>query len=740
MSLPGLVGGGADCGPVNPLQQLGKRFGEDRGSQLDAQQGGAGAQRPGFRSQHGPAQDPAFFARQSPAEGRNAFHVGALRQALPAHAPAWNTAQRSTHAGPSHQAATPAWAQDFLGQRASGVPAPSAAVTPYASRHAMPMQPRMRPQWQNTQAVGYRPAAQPPVEASQSSWDSAFTAIDQQTRQEPIAAGIPSEAELGAMDADELAQTAARLLSSVEDNVSEKFQHSEFLQLMRRLRDRQAEVLGTSIVEHGASDKGKERAHAPPTQAELDAMLHEGAQAMHQRHQGQHMSAHAEPTEAWKDLHEFWADEDKAREAREKLASSHGFQGDGGDVAARMHEDAETARHTDPVAAEFTKWTSNGGHVPGARSAWEEDPAQAFADDQDFVGRAWHGQEGRGRMGAQEAEWARLQSDWDEFEAKEPGIFETRDKTHDPFPYEAPVYRFREQNPYASGVAGRHAPPVSHADDGVLEHEAAVQNDPSKAAAWYGLGLRQQENERETQAIAALHQALALEPRMKEAWLALAVSYTNENDMDAALESIERYIQTNDTYAEVVRNQPVRGKARHQRLAHTLMAMARSGVAGEGAIDADIQVALGVLFNSCSEYDKAVDCFRAALSARPDDWLLYNRIGATLSNSGRSQESLEYYHHALQLRPDFARCHFNLSISCLNMKMYQEAAEHAYTALTLQSASDTDGMQEAPRDLQNNSLWEILRVSLELMHRPDLAQKCELHDVDALQLEEIVGM
>ena len=31
MSLPDLVSGGAGCGPVNPLQQLGKRFGQDRG-------------------------------------------------------------------------------------------------------------------------------------------------------------------------------------------------------------------------------------------------------------------------------------------------------------------------------------------------------------------------------------------------------------------------------------------------------------------------------------------------------------------------------------------------------------------------------------------------------------------------------------------------------------------------------------------------------------------------------------
>lgn len=35
MSFSDLVAGGAGCGPSNPLQNLGKRFGHDRSSQLD---------------------------------------------------------------------------------------------------------------------------------------------------------------------------------------------------------------------------------------------------------------------------------------------------------------------------------------------------------------------------------------------------------------------------------------------------------------------------------------------------------------------------------------------------------------------------------------------------------------------------------------------------------------------------------------------------------------------------------
>jgi hypothetical protein len=54
-------------------------------------------------------------------------------------------------------------------------------------------------------------------------------------------------------DDDELAATAGKLLSSVSDNTSEKFQNSQFLTLMRRLRDREVRVQGEDIVEVGST-------------------------------------------------------------------------------------------------------------------------------------------------------------------------------------------------------------------------------------------------------------------------------------------------------------------------------------------------------------------------------------------------------------------------------------------------------------------------------------------------------
>jgi hypothetical protein len=50
-------------------------------------------------------------------------------------------------------------------------------------------------------------------------------------------------------DADALAQTAGQLLDSVRHEQSEKFQQSNFLALMRRIRDREVEVKGDEFHE-----------------------------------------------------------------------------------------------------------------------------------------------------------------------------------------------------------------------------------------------------------------------------------------------------------------------------------------------------------------------------------------------------------------------------------------------------------------------------------------------------------
>ncbi|KAJ4514877.1 hypothetical protein HRR83_003204 [Exophiala dermatitidis] len=62
-------------------------------------------------------------------------------------------------------------------------------------------------------------------------------------------------------DADELARTAGLLLNSVQHDTSSKFQNSQFLDLMRRIRDREIEVQNNDLQTVGGSHSNSQTLH-----------------------------------------------------------------------------------------------------------------------------------------------------------------------------------------------------------------------------------------------------------------------------------------------------------------------------------------------------------------------------------------------------------------------------------------------------------------------------------------------
>ncbi|EJU04384.1 TPR-like protein [Dacryopinax primogenitus] len=270
----------------------------------------------------------------------------------------------------------------------------------------------------------------------------------------------------------------------------------------------------------------------------------------------------------------------------------------------------------------------------------------------------------------------------------------------------------------------------------VLEKEAAVQRDPTNAAAWYELGVKQQENEREQKAIQALQRAVELDPEYIDAWLALAVSLVNEADRRQAYDAIEAWIERNARYrgtqkpTSTVASNTQKMAERQDLLMRQLIAMACD--VPEGEIDADVQIALGVLFNINEDYEKAIDCFHAALGVRREDWQLYNRVGASYANSGNPEKALEYYYRALELNPGYIRARYNLGIAQIGLKHYTEAAQHILDALVLQE-SESESSRSGPgstKGVTGSTLWLGLRNASAKLRRPDLVTLCDQQDLE----------
>ncbi|KAM0726058.1 Peroxisomal targeting signal 1 receptor [Formica fusca] len=283
--------------------------------------------------------------------------------------------------------------------------------------------------------------------------------------------------------------------------------------------------------------------------------------------------------------------------------------------------------------------------------------------------------------------WKQFQDEWDKVSAD--GLSSTHpwvsefDTYYDPFNKE---YEFCETNPMKdlpnALAEGKKRLEAGDLPSAVLCFEAAVQQDENNVEAW-----------------------LLLVPES---------NLTREEHPTFSVSTLlydKVYDEVKDLYIQAARMNP------------------------RDEIDPDIQCGLGILFNLSSDYNKAVDCFQAALQVRPDDSRLWNRLGATLANGQRSAEAVNAYHRALELSPGFIRARYNLGISCVNLGVYKEAGEHLLTALNQQAAGRGPQASNVSPKAMSNTIWSTLRLVISLMHKYELMEAVENRDLSKLNKE-----
>ncbi|KAF2773442.1 TPR-like protein [Teratosphaeria nubilosa] len=295
-----------------------------------------------------------------------------------------------------------------------------------------------------------------------------------------------------------------------------------------------------------------------------------------------------------------------------------------------------------------------------------------------------------------------------------------------------------------------------------LAFEAAVQKEPEFVDAWVALGKAQAQNEKESPAIRALEQALKMDPNNLDALMGLSVSYTNEGYDSLAYRTLERWVGVKYPQLGVTpRGLEDSAQAEeelgftdrhilHEKVTNLFLEAAQMNPEG-AEVDVDVQVGLGVLFYGSEDYEKAIDCFNAALNSQHhgslkregEEHLLWNRLGATLANSNHSEEAIEAYTRALELRPNFVRARYNLGVSCINLGVHEQAAGHLLGALSMHRVIESEGRQKAAEILrdgygnavddavvegllqqnQSTNLYDTLRRVFTQMGRRDLAER-----------------
>lgn len=303
------------------------------------------------------------------------------------------------------------------------------------------------------------------------------------------------------------------------------------------------------------------------------------------------------------------------------------------------------------------------------------------------------------------------------------------------------TYEFATPNPYLSAAdpfaEGQQLFRSGSLAEAILALEAAVQRAPhgiaSKAAApaWALLGQAHAENDHDDRAIACLMRAVDADNSDLSALIALGVSCANDYYRDEALNLLETWLDQHPDYRHLAAQMPpvplsmggaggggggdawVASFERHARVTALFL---RAASLKPTAPDANVQTALGLLYNLSYEYDRAAACFRAALGVQPDNYSLWNKLGATLANGNDSRAALAAYHRALALKPQYVRARANLGIAHLALGEFDGAAHHLSLALKRHGAANDE------------HLWNNLELVCRLMENEGAAQRAHRRD------------
>ncbi|RDD42405.1 Peroxisomal targeting signal 1 receptor [Trichoplax sp. H2] len=412
------------------------------------------------------------------------------------------------------------------------------------------------------------------------------------------------------------------------------------------------------------------------------------------------------------------------------------------DTAAALSEISNDPKFADSKFFDFVKKLSTGELtikddqvVDGAAEQWEKEFTAEQQGAEVMNEEQWVNQ--FDEESKDNEVWDNLQKEWESYDRdnhpEHPWLSEYEDTYNK-------EYDFKEDNPFENHPdpfnEGLQMLKEGNLSMALLLFEADVKKNPEHVEAWQYLGTTHAENEQENQAVSALRRCLQLEPGRLPALQALSVSYTNESLQLQACRTLKSWLYNNPKYHHLVRDSTqlsddgmvtssLMTREQFREIESIFLEAARLSPEN---VDVDVQSCLGVLYNLSGDYEKAADCFRVAVDSKPDDPELWNKLGATLANSNKSEEAILAYHTALSLSPGYVRARYNLGISCINLKAYREAIEHFLIALNMQR-------NDYGSTTMSDNIWSTLRMALSYNGKSDLFQAVDERDLATLNKE-----
>jgi len=295
-------------------------------------------------------------------------------------------------------------------------------------------------------------------------------------------------------------------------------------------------------------------------------------------------------------------------------------------------------------------------------------------------------------------------------------------------------YQFSSENPYLES-----AEPLAEAlrllregrdREALLALEAEVRRNPESSEGWRQLGQLYAELDQDVEAIQCLRRGHEVDPYNLDSLLALGVSCTNELDQLPALRYLRMWIENHEEHQAFVQGLEPPAEYEYEAWRQQVTALFKQA-AQANPLDANVFIALGVMENINRNYDGAIQALATACRLRPNDHTVWNKLGATLANSGKPEQAVVAYHQGLQLKPNYARSWSNLAIAHANLGQHADAARFYLSSLVLnpEATHIWNFLHSAVLNMNNVNAFEAI-------DQRDLAACTQLIDgvLDPLQL------
>ena len=258
------------------------------------------------------------------------------------------------------------------------------------------------------------------------------------------------------------------------------------------------------------------------------------------------------------------------------------------------------------------------------------------------------------------------------------------------FQNEAKIYNFEESNPYSLLEnpldSLKETLQKGNSFNTRLVLEAHLQKNKNDFKGWRSLGLLLQELNEDQASVSCFLNALEICPTDKSTLLQLGVACNNVFDELHAIMYLEKWLDA-PGLSFISQSEIKDKKWTGNEIMLVKKSIQEKFLAFQKKDDPEWLYAFAVINYICQDFDEAKTLFKQAVEIDPNNYFLWNKLGAAHAKSKNLEETQAAYHQALNLKPNYLRSWINLAINYNSKKMYEQAASFILNSLALNPKS-----------------------------------------------------